>query len=129
MKNRLRTRFREWEAHAIDIENPHRENRHLGAVGVPGYGYFVMVDEAALRSVVNDVPQAPDDDMDGESYVNSVDVSWLPLDEDSSVAELSPEERQNEGHYEPIVDCREENVGWIKMASSIFNSGILRCYG
>ncbi|OJJ82855.1 uncharacterized protein ASPGLDRAFT_36966 [Aspergillus glaucus CBS 516.65] len=121
-KHRLHARFREWAAHVIDIENPHHENRHLGAIGIPRYEYFVMVDEGALRSVVYDAPRLPDDDMDGEGYVNFVNTSWLPLDENPLAVELSTEERLNEEQYEPIDDCREKNVGWMKMASSMLTS-------
>lgn len=121
-KHRLHARFREWAAHAIDIENPHHENRHLGAIGIPRYEYFVMVDEGALRSVVYDAPRLPDDYMDGEGYVNFVNTSWLSLDKDPLAVELSTEERLNEEQYEPIDDCREKNVGWMEMASSMLTS-------
>jgi hypothetical protein len=51
-------------------------------------------------------------DVHGEGCVNFVDANWKPLSE-----RLPAEGREGDESCEPIDGCREENVGWMKIAS------------
>ena len=71
------------------------------------------MDEGALWSIVNEAPQPPDFDLGGVGYMNLVDASWRPHDDDSEDLD------SNDQPFEPIEGCRAENVGWIKKASQM----------
>jgi hypothetical protein len=109
-REQLRARFKAWAGEAIRTEQPQAENDQT--FGIPRYNFFIQVDEDALRSVVCEAPQPPEMDVDGEGYVNFVDANWEPLSE-----RFPTEDREVDELYEPIDGYREENVGWMKIAS------------
>lgn len=112
----LRTRFKAWAKDAMLSEKPFLEAGNPGSI-IPRYSYFVQVDESALKSVVYEAPQPPDDDFDGEGHVNFVDADWVPMSEWPKEYLLHPNQTPEEDLYDPIDGCREENVGWMKMAA------------
>jgi hypothetical protein len=109
-RDQLRARFKTWATEAVRTEQPRAEDH--GTFGIPRYNFFIQVDESVLRSVVYEAPQSPEMDMHAEGYVNFVDANWKPLSE-----RLPAEGGEGDESYEPIDGCREENVGWMKIAS------------
>ncbi|ERF74300.1 hypothetical protein EPUS_01987 [Endocarpon pusillum Z07020] len=89
-----------------------RRSEDDGTFGVPRYNFFIQVDQCALRSVVYEAPQPPEIGVHGEGYVNFVDANWKPLSQ-----RLFAQATEGDESYEPIDGCREENVGWMKIAS------------
>jgi hypothetical protein len=68
------------------------------------------VDESALQSIVSRAPQPPDVDLEDVGYVNLVDATWRPHDDDSE--DLDPKDQP----FGPTEGCRAENVGWMRIA-------------
>lgn len=108
-RDQLRARFKAWAADAIRTEQPRAEDDRT--FGIPRYNFFIQVDQAALRDVVYEAPLPPEKDVHGQGYVNFVDANWEPLSE-----RLPTGAREVDELYEPIDGCREEDVGWMKIA-------------
>jgi len=111
-RDQLRARFKTWAADAVRTEQPRADDH--GTFGIPRYSFFIQVDHSALESVIDEALQTSEiQDMLGEGYVNFVDANWMPL------SERFPADEGGECDelHEPIDGCREENVGWMKMAS------------
>ncbi len=112
-KELTRARFRTWTASGAEEAEQPRAIGHWAPMKSPRYEYFVRADEGALRSFVNEAPQPPDFDLEGVGYVNLVDASWRPHDDDSEDLD------RNDQPFEPIEGCRAGNVGWMKTASQM----------
>ncbi|PVH73839.1 hypothetical protein DL98DRAFT_519703 [Cadophora sp. DSE1049] len=110
----LRTRFKDWTKVNFSLENPHATHSlqdHLNprcAAMTPRYRFFIQVDEASLRSVI----EAPRPDHCHTGEVNFVDAYWEPLPEDRT----ANEQWVDQG-LEAIDGCTQEDVGWMKIAS------------
>lgn len=111
----LRSRFNQWALEALKAEQPRAENQRWGTWGLLRYNYFIHVDDGALKSVVDEPPQLPED-MCGEGYVNFVQADWKPFSEKAYNTRDVIGVEEDEG-YEPIDGCTEENVGWMKISS------------
>ena len=110
-KELVRTQFRAWTASGAENAEQPRAVGHWTPVKSPRYEYFIHVDEGVLRSIVSEAPQPPAYDLEGVGYVNLVDASWRPHDDDSEDLD------RNDQHFESIEGCRAEDVGWMKIAS------------
>lgn len=98
------------EESALAKEDP----RWLRLVNIARYCTFIQVDEASLRSVIEETPfPAPLRDI-GEcnGHVNLVDARWKPDPDHDQLSE--PEDR-----YEEIDGVTKENVGWMKLHASL----------
>ncbi|KAM5467095.1 hypothetical protein MauCBS54593_005715 [Microsporum audouinii] len=109
----LRAHFNAWAKDAIRKEQPRAEDYHT--YGISRYEYFIQVDEAALQSI-KEAPQPPEYDF-GEGYVNFIDATWKPLAEHAAYTDDPIED--NDEIFEPIDGCSEENVGWMRIRTTL----------
>ena len=113
----VRAHFRQWAENAFRDEQ-RRDSSGDGGSGreevrmgrSPRYQFCVVVDEAALHSVVHNAPAPPKPDATKKGWVKLVSKAWVPIEED-------PRAR---GHpdpnlYEPIEGITERDVGWMKV--------------
>ncbi|KAI6814026.1 hypothetical protein KC327_g4385 [Hortaea werneckii] len=111
-RSQLRERFKQWAAQAIIAEQPRAQAQAQedSLFGIPRYNYFIQIDEEALQSVL----AAPRNDPSGEGFVNFVDARWNPL------GDIYPEDEDE--RYDPIDECTEENVGWMRIATMMIDT-------
>ena len=112
-KDLVRARFREWVASGAEGAEQPRAIGHWVPFKSLQYEYLVHVDEGSLRSVVYEALQPLDYDLESVSYVNFVDASWPPYDDD--IEDLDGDEEL----FEPIEGCHAENVGWMKITTDV----------
>jgi hypothetical protein len=121
----LRECFKRWAAETFNIEQPRvaanyvpdREfnTRH----GSPRYTSFIQVDEEALQSMIDEWGQPH---LKGTGHVNLVRAHWKSMKkqrEEDGEDECLEEEQ---GDHEPIDGCCEEDVGWMKIASTMVDA-------
>ncbi|KAJ5248576.1 hypothetical protein N7468_000027 [Penicillium chermesinum] len=105
----LREHFNTWALEAmqreqnITVARAHKYYPYSGR-----YRFFIMVDQAALQSVLN----APDKKLRKKAFVRLVNTEWEPqvLDEDEIEALGGPLDE-----FEPLEGCTLEDVGWMLM--------------
>lgn len=84
-------------------------------VQLPRYLYCMHVDEASLRSVLDDSQ---------DWHVNIIDRHWIPEEEESSYEDSEDDEipghEAREANICPELQrCTEEDVGWMKFSEGI----------
>lgn len=112
----IRAHFRQWAETAFRAEQQQQrpQDDSAGAeekqarMGLsPRYPFCVLVDAAALRSVVNDAPAPPAIDLSKKGWVKLVNKSWIPREEE-------PGARPDPNVDEPVEGVAERDVGWMK---------------
>ncbi|KAJ5198118.1 uncharacterized protein N7498_007235 [Penicillium cinerascens] len=103
----LRGYFNKWATTAKHLEQGvPLDQKHYAQSGP--YRYFLMVDQEALESVLNE----PNLKFSKSAFVRLVDGQWEPevLDEEELEALGGPPEE-----FEPLEGCTLEDVGWMKI--------------
>ena len=109
----IRAHFRQWAENAFRDEQQRDgdsggEKVRMGSS--PRYQFCIMVDDAALHSVVHDAPAPPAPDATKKGWVKLVSKAWVPIEEDPR-ARGQPDLNI----YEPIEGITERDVGWMKV--------------
>jgi hypothetical protein len=113
-KTDVRRMFNDWvRSPEAAAEQP---NAKVPVCEVPmaRYRYCVQVDEASLRSVLDD---------SRDWHVNIINRDWVPKEEESEYGDSEddevPEEAREAETWPEIGGCTEEDVGWVKASRGI----------
>lgn len=114
-KSDVRRMFKDWvKSPEAAAEQPNAKTPP-SAVDLSRYLYCMHVDEASLRSVLDD-----SDDW----HVNIIDRDWVPEEEESHGEESDDDEEitdemRDAETWPEIEGCTEEDVGWTKASEGI----------
>ncbi|KAL2856079.1 hypothetical protein BJX68DRAFT_229992 [Aspergillus pseudodeflectus] len=91
----------------ITMEHPELANSR--------FQQFIQVDEESLQSMREEFEEPVR--LYGTGHVNFVYADW-PHDLEDSDEDESQEEYEDDEVFEPIDECTEEDVGWMKVAAT-----------
>lgn len=106
--------YRPWHADATPITR--EDQRELATFALPRFNYCVQVDEAALKTVLEQAA-ADFEAWEFESYVNLINIDWEPPNPDEHDPEETGKDDPFDEGEEDVEGCKLSDVGWMRVGA------------